>query len=64
MDMEIYKMEYSIRNKTNKLRVIGENFMKNNKNKGKLIINNKKVPLYDIISFDYKEQTKIKLIIS
>ena len=64
MDMEIYKMEYNIRNKTNKLRVIGEDFMKNNKNKGKLIINNKKVPLYDIISFDYKEQTKIKLIIS
>ena len=35
-------MKYKINNKIKKLRILGEDFVKNNRNKGKLIIKNKK----------------------
>ena len=40
MDVEIYKMTYKKRK--NELVILGEEFVINNKNKGFLIINNKK----------------------
>ena len=48
--MEIYIMTYKIENDQKKLKLLGEEFVKNNKNKGKLIINNKKVSLKDKIA--------------
>ena len=49
-----------------KLRIIGGNFCRNNKNKGKLIINNKKTDLQEFINFESinKEQIKIKMLLN
>ena len=43
-------MSYKIEKDTKNLRILGDIFVKNNKNKGKLIINNKKYPLKSCIS--------------
>ena len=50
MEFEIYKMTYKIEKNNTKLRILGEYFVKNNKNKGKLMFNNKKYSLKHIIS--------------
>ena len=59
--MEIYKIKYRTENISNNLRILGENFVKNNRNKVKLIINNKKVYLKDKIPV--QNSPKMKLII-
>ena len=48
-----------------KLRILGEYFCRNNKNKGKLIINNKKSELKEFINIENinKEQIKVKMIL-
>ena len=43
----IYKMGYKIEENQNKLKILGTNFVKNNRNKAKLVINNKKSNLKD-----------------
>ena len=48
MKEEIYKMRYKIEKNIDNLRILGEDFVKNNKNKGNLLINNKKFPLKSI----------------
>ena len=53
-------MTYKIENDQKKLKLLGEEFVKNNKNKGNLIINNKKVSLKDKIAI--KEITKNKVL--
>ena len=49
-----------------KLRIIGEYFCRNNKNKGKLIINNKKSEIKEFINIENinKEQIKIKMVLN
>ena len=49
-----------------KIRILGENFCRNNKNKGKLIINNKKSELKEFINIENinKEQIKIKMVLN
>ena len=49
MEMIIYKMKYKLGKGINNL-IFGEEFVKNNKNKGKLIINNKKYSLESTLS--------------
>ena len=65
MEVEKYKMIYKIE-KDRYLKILGKNFVKNNINKGKLIINNKKYALNDfIIINDFKnDKIKIKIILS
>ena len=65
MENEIYKLIYDI-NKQNNIRILGENFVRNNKNKGKIINKNKKYPLSDLIEQkDITNNTlKIKMILS
>ena len=46
-----------------KLRILGENFCRNNKNKGKLIINNKKSSMKDTIPAN-KNKIKISLLLN
>ena len=48
--MEIYKLIYKKENNINNIRILGETFVKNNRNKGALIIKNKKYHLKDILS--------------
>ena len=48
--MELNKMIYKIGDNTSNLSVLGNEFVKKNKNKGKLIINNKKFSLNEMIS--------------
>ena len=64
MEIEIYKMTYKIGNTSNKLRILGKDFIQNNSNKGKLNINNKKISLYNAFSINYTKQSKIKLILN
>ena len=64
MDIEIYKMRYKTEKNVNFLRILGEEFKNNNSNKGKIIINNKKFPLKDIISIQNVKQNKILLILN
>ena len=58
--MEIYKMIYKIEKFSKTLRIVGEKFAKKNRQKGILIINNKKSSLKDVIPI--KEITKIKIL--
>ena len=53
-------MIYKIEDNKNNLRVLGKEFAKKNKNKGKLIINNKKFSLNEMISV--KDITKNKIL--
>ena len=70
MEGESYKMIYKARDKKNEyeksLRIIGQNFYKHNKNKAKLIINNKKSNLKEHLKITNKnkEQIKIKIILN
>ena len=52
----IYKAEKG------KTRIFGNTFVKNNKNKLKLVFNNRLIPFIDIIDFKNDEKQKIKLI--
>ena len=66
MEVELYKMIYKKENiNTNDLRILGEVFVKNNRNKGLLITNNKKktFPLKGLISFDEMKNNKIKMVL-
>ena len=64
MEMEIYKMFYKKGKNSNNLRILGEDFAKNNKNKGKLIINNKKIALENYIYLEEDKLIKIKMVLS
>ena len=63
MELEIFKLTHKKEIKANNLRILGEEFVKNNKNKGKLIINNKKYPLKVFISDYVLKERKIKMIL-
>ena len=64
--MEIYKLIYKKENNINNLRILGETFVKNNRNKGGLIIKNKKYYLKDILSVNKAnlDILKIKMILN
>jgi len=64
MELEIYKMTYKIEKNLSLLRILGDDFVKNNKNKGSLIINNKKCTLNSIISIRNNVQNKIQIALS
>ena len=59
MEMKLFKMTYKTRENDNYLKILGEDFVKNNKNKGKLAINNKKLNLKDTIFFGNDVLNKI-----
>ena len=65
METEIYKMVYKINKNMTNLTILGEEFAKNNKNKGKLVIKNKKFRLKNIIKIEDNKKTifKIKMIL-
>ena len=48
-------------NKSDNIRLLGKDFLKNNKNKGKLIINNKKYELKEFINSNEIKGDKIKI---
>ena len=66
-DIEVYKDKFwdDIKYKS-ELRIMGENFCRNNKNKGKLIMNNKKSEIKEFINIENinKEKIKIKMVIN
>ena len=67
MEVILYKIIYKKENNTNNyLKILGEEFIKNNRNKGLLIINNKKIkfPLKGIISLDEIKKSTIKMILT
>ena len=63
MKVERHKMTYKIDNKEfkNKLRILGRDFVKNNSNKGKVIINNKKYKIDEFITNENNKDNKIKI---
>ena len=72
MELEIYTMLYVInkkdiyaRNNKEKLKILGKHFCINNKNKGKLILNNKKFDLKEFINIKNinEKQIKVKMIL-
>ena len=66
MEVELYKMTYKKRNNSNELKILGEEFVKHNKNKGFLIIDNKKKKLnskYDISKNNFS-QIKIQMVLN
>ena len=64
MEMKCYKMIYKIEKNTEKLTILGKDFIKNNKNKCKLIINNKKCQLKDIILIKSIKKSNMKLVLN
>ena len=64
MKAEIYKMTYKVGSNTKVIRLLGKEFIKNNRNKVKLIINNKKYKINNYISSDDIEKNKIKIILN
>ena len=61
MEVEKYKMIYKIDKRNENLRLLGEQFVKNNKNKIKLIINNKQCKSKELISIDNIKADKFKI---
>jgi len=64
MEVEIFEMIYKISKSVNNLRILGETFVKNNKNKGYIIINNKKEKIKSFITINNLKnlkQNKIKI---
>ena len=63
MKVERHKMSYKIDNNDskNKIRILGYDFVKNNSNKGKIIINNKKSMMKEYIIIDNIKDNKIKV---
>ena len=57
--------DISSRNKEDKLKILGKHFRRNNKNKGKLILNNKKFDFKEFINIKNinEKQTKVKMIL-
>ena len=66
MEMEKYLMLYEIDKDQNALRVLGEEFVRNNRNKGIMIYKNKKYSLKGLFRpFDIKyNKLKIKMLLS
>ena len=65
MEADLYIMTYE--NKKHLIRILGEEFVKNNKNKGKLIINNKKYPLTgSVLKTDIlkSEKNRLKMLLN
>ena len=57
MEMEKYLMTYEIDKDQNDIRVLGEEFVRNNKNKGFMIYKNKKYSLKGLFQpFDIKDK--------
>ena len=62
--MKSYIMIYKIENYNKKVRILGKDFVKNNKNKGIIIYNNHKFSLQEfIIINDIKDIIKVKMIL-
>ena len=61
MENERYKMTFKLGKKSKELRIIGKDFTKNNMNKGKLIINNKKFRLREYINTENKNKNEINI---
>ena len=64
MEMKRYPMKYKIdkrRKNNNILNILGKNFVKNNINKGKLIIENKKYYLKEYIELNNFKKTELKI---
>jgi len=61
MEMERYKMFYKNKKNISSIRLLGEEFVKNNKNKGYIIYNNKKYSLQNLLSFQNNKNDNIKI---
>ena len=61
MELNIQTMLYKTENINGNLRILGEYFCRNNKNKGKLIINNKKTSLKEFIEITNIQEKRIKI---
>ena len=57
-------MIYKISKDTDSLRILGENFVNNNGNKGNIIINNKKEKIKGILPIKNLRKNKIKMVLS
>ena len=66
MEVLKYKMMYKISKHKNNIRILGNEFIKSNRNKGKLIINNKKQYFREFFHFENnnEKQLNIKMILS
>ena len=64
MAEEIYQMKFITEDNIGNLRILGKEFVKNNLNKAKLIISNKKSRLKSLISIYNLKNNKIKMILS
>ena len=64
MEFEIYEMKYKISKNTESLRILGENFVLNNENKGNIIINNRKERIKSIVPINFLKGNKIKMVLN
>ena len=66
MEFELYKLLYEIKKDDVNIRILGKEFVKANKNKGKIVYKNKIYPLLGLFQLLYniKGTLKIKMIIS
>ena len=61
MENEKYILYYKVDQNINIIRILGEDFVKNNKNKGKIIYKNKIFPLQDYFVFENNLNNKLKI---
>ena len=61
MEVERYMMLYELNEKEDQIRILGDEFVKSNYNKAKLVFNNRKFPLFSILPFDEIEEKKDKI---
>ena len=61
MEVERYVMLHELNEKEDQIRILGDEFVKSNYNKAKLVFNNRKFPLFSILPFDEIEEKKDKI---
>ena len=66
MEFEIFSMIYRKEDNKDEIRIFGHSFVKNNKNKCKIIYKNKVYPLQEFLSdkgFIYQDEIKIQILL-
>ena len=61
MENERYMLHYEIKKYNNTIKILGEEFVRNNKNKGRIIYNNKIYPLQSLFQLEDIKSNKLKI---
>ena len=62
--IEIYKLKYKKKENSDEIRILGYDFTEKNRNKGRLVLNNKKFPLNSLINIKDMKKSQLTIILN